>query len=97
MGDYFGIFKKGQLVAVTGERMRMFDYTEISAVVTRPGFMGRGFAKQLVAHTVNKNYVENKTPYLHVVESNVGAINLYLKLGFEIRRKISFWKLKRIT
>ncbi|MEO1259877.1 MAG: GNAT family N-acetyltransferase [Bacteroidota bacterium] len=95
MGDYFGIFKNGQLVAVAGERMRMFDYTEISAVVTRPGFTGKGFAKQLVAHTVNKNFAENKIPYLHVVESNVGAIKLYHKLGFATRRKISFWKLKR--
>lgn len=95
MGDYFGIFKNNKLVAVTGERMRMFDYTEISAVVTHPDFIGQGFAKQLVAHTVNKNFAENKIPYLHVVESNLRAIGLYKKLGFKIRRKISFWKLKR--
>src|SRR4030095_8477593 len=34
MGDYFGIIKEGKLVAVTGERMKMNDFTEVSAVVT---------------------------------------------------------------
>src|SRR4051812_26267424 len=36
MGDYFGIIKEGKLVAVTGERMKMTNFTEISAVVTQP-------------------------------------------------------------
>jgi predicted GNAT family acetyltransferase len=39
---------------------------------------------------------ENKIPYLHVAESNIGAIKLYEKLGFATRRKISFWNLKTI-
>ncbi len=37
MGSYFGIFKHNELVAVTGERMKMDKYVEVSAVVTRPG------------------------------------------------------------
>lgn len=95
MGDYFGIFKDGQLVAVTGERMRMNGFTEISAVVTHPDFTGRGYAKQLVAHTVNKNLVNGKTSYLHVAASNIQAIGLYEKLGFQHRPKISVWKMNR--
>lgn len=91
MGDYYGIFKDGKLVAVTGERMRMNDFTEVSAVVTHPLYTGRGYAKQLVAYTVNKIWDQNKTPYLHVAEINHGAIKLYEALGFEIRRKINFW------
>jgi ribosomal protein S18 acetylase RimI-like enzyme len=93
MGSYFGIFKDGQLVAVTGERMKMNVYTEVSAVVTHPGYTGRGFAKQLIAHTTNKIFSENKLPYLHVAETNTGAIKLYEKLGFYTRRKISLWNL----
>ncbi|HEV8508166.1 MAG TPA: GNAT family N-acetyltransferase [Chitinophagaceae bacterium] len=93
MGDYFGVIKQGKLAAVTGERMKMYNFTEVSAVVTHPSFTGRGFAKQLVAHTVNKIFDENKTPYLHVAETNFGAIKLYEKLGFRTRRKISFWNL----
>jgi GNAT superfamily N-acetyltransferase len=95
MGDYYGIFKDDRLVAVTGERMKMYGFTEISAVVTHPDFTGKGFAKQLVAQTVNKNFDQNIIPYLHVAESNISAINLYERSGFIIRRKISFWKMKK--
>ena len=96
MGDYFGIFRGDQLVAVTGERMKMFGFTEISAVVTHPDFTGQGLAKQLVAYTANNNFKNNLHPYLHVAATNVNAIRLYEKLGFITRRKISFWKMKRI-
>jgi len=94
MGDYYGIFKNDQLVAVTGERMKMFGFTEISAVVTHPDFTGKGFAKLLVAFTANKNFERQIIPYLHVAETNTNAIKLYEKLGFATRRKISFWKMK---
>ena len=94
MGDYFGIFKDGHLVAVTGERMKMFDFTEISAVVTHPDFTAKGFAKQLVSFTANEIFQHGKVPYLHVAETNTNAIQLYAKLGFITRRKISFWKMK---
>jgi ribosomal protein S18 acetylase RimI-like enzyme len=93
MGDYYGILKDDELVAATGERMKMDDFTEVSAVVTHPLYTGRGYAKQLVAYTVNKILSENKTPYLHVSEKNTGAIKLYEALGFSTRRKISFWNL----
>lgn len=95
MGDYFGIFKERKLVAVTGERMRMDDFTEVSAVVTHPDFTGRGYAKQLIAHTVNKNLAAGITPYLHVAASNTPAIALYEKLGFRHRPKINVWKIRR--
>lgn len=91
LGNYYGIYKEGQLVAVTGERMKMNGFTEVSAVVTRPGHTGRGLAKKLVAYTSNRIFLENKIPYLHVAEENTGAIKLYEKLGFVTRRKMSFW------
>jgi predicted GNAT family acetyltransferase len=94
MGSYFGVIKEGKLVAVTGERMKMNDFTEVSAVVTHPFYTGKGFAKQLVAHTVNNIFDENKTPYLHVAETNFEAIRLYEKLGFKTRRRMSFWNLE---
>jgi ribosomal protein S18 acetylase RimI-like enzyme len=93
LGDYYGIFKNGNLVAVTGERMKMNDFVEVSAIVTHPDHTGKGYAKQLIAYTVNKILSQNKTPYLHVAETNLGAIKLYEKSGFETRRKISFWNL----
>jgi ribosomal protein S18 acetylase RimI-like enzyme len=95
LGSYFGIFKDNKLIAVTGERMKMNDFTEISAIVTHPEYTGQGYAKQLIAHTVNNIFDQNKTPYLHVVESNIGAIKLYEKLGFSTRRKMSLWHISK--
>ena len=91
LGNYYGIFKDVQLVAITGERMQMNNYIEVSAVITHPDHTGKGYAKQLVAHAVNNIFMQNKTPFLHVAKSNVGAIKLYEKLGFQTRREISFW------
>jgi len=97
LGNYYGIFEEGELIAVTGERMKMDDFVEISAVVTHPEHTGKGLAKQLVAHTTNAIIEKGKTPYLHVVESNEGAIKLYEKLGFTTRREISFWHIGKLT
>lgn len=91
LGDYFGIYKHDELVAVTGERMKMNSYSEVSAVVTHPEHTGKGYAKQLTSYTANNVFSGNKTPFLHVAETNTGAIALYKKLGFVTRRKMSFW------
>ncbi len=95
LGKYFGIYKKDKLIAVTGERMKMTEFTEVSAVVTHPKHTGKGYAKLLIKQTTNQIFKENKIPYLHVAESNIGAIKLYEKLGFTTRRKISFWNFKK--
>lgn len=94
LGKYFGIYKNDELIAVTGERMKMNEFTEISAVITHPEHTGKGYAKQLIKHTTGQIFNESKIPYLHVAESNIGAIKLYEKLGFTTRRKISFWNIK---
>lgn len=91
LGNYYGIYQNDVLVAVTGERMKMHSFTEVSAVVTHPNYTGKGYAKQLVAQVSNNIFKENKLPFLHVADTNIGAIKLYEKLGFETRRKISFW------
>ncbi len=93
LGNYYGIFHNDKLVAVTGERMQMDNYIEVSAVVTHPEHTGKGYAKQLVAHTTNNIFAQQKIPYLHVSATNTGAIQLYEKLGFSLRRKISFWNI----
>ena len=95
LGNYFGIFQNNMLVAVTGERMQMNTFIEISAVVTHPDHTGKGYAKQLVAHTTNNIFAQQKIPYLHVSATNTGAIQLYKKLGFSLRRKISFWNIEK--
>ena len=93
LGNYYGIYKENKLIAVTGERMKMNGSTEVSAIVTHPEHIGKGYAKQLVTYTINKIFSEDKNPYLHFADTNIRAIRLYEKLGFWTRRKISFWNL----
>lgn len=93
LGRYYGLFKDQQLVAVCGERMKMNNFTEISAIVTHPDYTGKGYAKQLIKKCTDQVFLEHKTPYLHVLASNIPAISLYEKLGFSTRREISFWQL----
>jgi predicted GNAT family acetyltransferase len=95
LGDYYGIFKDNQLVAITGERMKMNSFTELSAIITHPDHTGKGYAKQLITYVVNAIFDQGKIPFLHVTEYNTGAIALYEKLGFTIRRKISFWNISK--
>jgi GNAT superfamily N-acetyltransferase len=97
MGDYYGIKHNGQLVSMTGERMRMDGLTEISAVVTHPDFTGRKYAYQLVAHVANKNFAAGIIPFLHTGIKNERAIRLYEHMGFVHRRNINFTKIKRIN
>lgn len=93
LGNYYGIFKNNKLVAVTGERMQMQNFIEVSAVITHPDHTGKGYAKQLITHTVNSIFNQNKIPFLHVAETNVGPIKLYEKLGFTTQRKMNFWSI----
>lgn len=95
LGDYYGIFKDNQLVAITGERMKMNSFTELSAIITHPDHTGKGYAKQLITHIVNTIFDQGKIPFLHVTEYNTGAIALYEKLGFSTRRNISFWNITK--
>jgi len=93
LGNYYGIYRDNQLVAITGERLQMDQFIEVSAVITHPEHTGKGYAKQLVAHTVYEIFAQNKTPFLHVAESNIGAVKLYEKLGFQTRIKMSIWNI----
>ncbi|MGL5111543.1 MAG: GNAT family N-acetyltransferase [Flavobacterium sp.] len=93
LGHYYGIYKNNQLVAITGERMQMDGFIEVSAVITHPDHHGKGYAKQLVTHTSNAIFDQNKIPFLHVAHSNKIAIGLYETLGYSTREKMSIWHL----
>jgi predicted GNAT family acetyltransferase len=95
LGSYLGIREAGQLVAMAGERFRPLGYTEISAVCTHPEYQGHGYASALISALVSKIIARREIPFLHVIEDNVSAIRLYLKLGFETRRFVNIAVLKR--
>lgn len=92
LGNYYGVWLNNQLVAIAGERIRLEQLTEISAICTDPDYTGRRYAQQLITHLCHANGEQGNTPFLHVLETNERAIRLYEYLGFVKRRMISFWQ-----
>ena len=96
LGNYYGIKADGKLVAMAGERLKLSGFSELSAVCTHAGYTGRGFAYQLVLKVCKEMTKQGKIPFLHVLESNTRAIQLYERLGFVKRKSIAFWQLKSV-
>ncbi|MEO5534449.1 MAG: GNAT family N-acetyltransferase [Pseudolysinimonas sp.] len=90
IGRYVGLRVDGKLVAMAGERLHPPGYTEISAVCTDEGFRGRGLAERAVRTVAAGIVARGETPILHVAGTNTGAIRLYERMGFVIRREIEF-------
>lgn len=90
LGTYLGIRDDGRLVAMVGERLRPPGWTEISAVCTAPEARGRGHAARLIRTLATRIAARGERPFLHVVETNTGAIDLYERLGFRTRKPVTF-------
>lgn len=91
MGRYVGVRNDaGRLVAMAGERLRLPGSAEISAVCTAPEARGRGLAELLVRDVAARIIERGDQPFLHVAASNTGAIRLYERLGFVLRREVVF-------
>ena len=93
MGRYFGIYQQGRLAAMIGERMGTPNAREISAVCTHPDFLGRGYARRLMAFLTNDLLASGLQPFLHVSHENLRAKRMYERQGFRVRRNIGFWSL----
>ena len=99
LGEYYGIRRKGQLIAMAGERIRLREtssFTELSAICTHPGYVGHGYAQQLIAWLCRKQTAAGITPFLHVALANERALRLYIHLGFRHRREIAFRRIRKI-
>ncbi|MET0928159.1 MAG: GNAT family N-acetyltransferase [Aeromicrobium sp.] len=90
MGTYLGVRRGGVLVAMAGERMHPPGWTEISAVCTDAEVRGQGLASRLVLAVAHGIRARGERPLLHATAQNTGAIALYEKLGFELRRSVTF-------
>lgn len=95
-GEYYGVFQDERLVAMTGQRMHIFNYTEISAVCTHPDFTGRGYARQLILKQLHLIRAAQNIPILHVRQDNTRAISVYESLGFVWRSPMNFNYMERV-
>jgi ribosomal protein S18 acetylase RimI-like enzyme len=88
LGTFLGIRAGGELIAMTGERMKPGNFTEMTAVCVHPDHRGRGYAQALLAAVARQIEARGEIPFLHVFSSNASAIALYQRQGMRIRRRL---------
>lgn len=94
LGAFWGIFDSGRLLSMTGQRLHLPGFVELSAVCTHPDARGRGFARVLMSQVIADIRLRGKTPFLHVLPENESAIRVYERLGFTLRRTFHLAVLK---
>jgi ribosomal protein S18 acetylase RimI-like enzyme len=90
LGRYIGIRRDGRLIAMAGERLHPQGWTEISAVSTDVEHRGQGLASRLVLDVAFHIQRRGDRALLHAAATNVGAIRVYERLGFTLRRHTTF-------
>lgn len=88
MGRYLAIYDGERLAAMAGERMHCEGHREISAVCTDPAYLGRGYARRLIAIATNAILDRGEQPFLHFSHENTRAKALYEQLGFAFRTDV---------
>ena len=94
-GHYYGVFEGSRLAAMTGQRLHIQNFTEISAVCTHPECLGKGYATALLQHQVALILQQQQIPFLHVRADNHRAIAVYERLGFTLQGSMNFYFLKK--
>lgn len=95
LGYFEGVFDGENLVSMTGQRLQPDPFVEISAVCTHPDYLGNGFAAELIRNQIRRILGQSKIPFLHVYPDNFGAIRLYEKLGFSLRKEMRVYFLEK--
>ena len=96
LGQFFGFRTDGRLAAMAGQRSAPTGHVEVSAVCTHPDFRGRGLAQVLVAAVAQATLRTGSVPILHSLASNAGAIRVYKRVGFTVRRPLALAVLQRV-
>lgn len=95
LGNSVGIRSKGKLVAMSGQRLKVPGYAEVSAVCTHPDHTGKGYAGVLMSEVMRRIRERGEIPMLHVREDNLRAIELYERLGFRTRVQLHLAVLRK--
>src|SRR5260370_8579120 len=77
MGAYYGIRINNELVAMAGERLAVPGFREISAVVTHPEHVGKGYATLLMNRLLNNHAAVGLKSFLHVNGQTSHPISIY--------------------
>ena len=89
MGRYYGVRVDDELVSMSGERMMLDGFPEVSGVCTHPEHRGKGYAAALMWQVIRDHRQDGQISWLHVSAGNTHAIELYLRMGFvEARRQV---------
>lgn len=94
-GHYHGVFENERLASMTGQRLHVANFSEVSAVCTHPDFLGKGYAAALLQHQLKLIRSQGQVPFLHVRSDNARAIALYERMGFKVSREMNFYFLKK--
>ncbi|MFF7213011.1 GNAT family N-acetyltransferase [Streptomyces sp. NPDC008238] len=99
LGGYLGIRRNGVLAAMAGERFSAptgnpQGWTEVSAVCTDPAFRGQGLATRLMRAVAARIRARGDEVFLHVIDTNTGAMALYERIGF---RRLTTIEVTRLT
>jgi len=97
LGDFFGIRRGAELVAMAGQRLRVPGHIELSAICTHPDHLGRGFGAALTRWQVRRILAAGEQPFLHVRGDNARAIALYERLGFAPRLRSRYIVVQRVA
>jgi predicted GNAT family acetyltransferase len=95
MGSYYGVRLEGALIAMGGERLMLEGYSEISGICTHPAHRGKGLAANLIGQLARNHRRDGIVSWLHVSAANLRAIELYLRLGFKVVRKVILNRVSR--
>jgi ribosomal protein S18 acetylase RimI-like enzyme len=97
MGRYIGIYDGPRLAAMAGERMHFDGHCEISAVCTHPDYLGRGYARRMIAMLTNGILDRGELPFLHFSHDNERAKALYERMGFVYRTDVPLLVATRVA
>ena len=88
MGNWWGVRRDGELVAMAGQRMHLTGLVEVSGICTHPCVRGEGLARNLILRAMDDIAERGERSFLHLKTENAAALGLYRSLGFEVRTEI---------